>query len=86
MPTSMEPLLLTDFLKTKSTGLEPYALPDWYWYGEKILALQIEYYQSKEYQKMRNFNCGDNLNLQIIELQKRFGLTKEKDWLPYSCR
>lgn len=56
------------------------------WYKKKMKTLQIEYYQSKEYAKMRNFNCGDNLNLQIIDTQKRFGLTSKKDWLPYSCR
>ena len=41
-------------------------------YRKKLANLQIKYYQSKEYAKMRNFNCGDNLNLFISKLEKNF--------------
>lgn len=33
-----------------------------------LLALQINYYKGREYAKLRNFNCGDSLNLQINRL------------------
>ena len=54
--------LLSDFhFKSESSPLRDL-------HQRKLLALQVKYYQSKEYAKMRNFNCGDSLSLRINEL------------------
>ncbi len=36
-----------------------------------LLSLQVRYYKSKEYAKLRDFDCGDDLNLQIDALSRR---------------
>ncbi|HCC49258.1 MAG TPA: hypothetical protein DEQ38_14245 [Elusimicrobia bacterium] len=34
----------------------------------RLFDLQVAYYKSRDYAKLRNFNCGDTLNLQVNEL------------------
>jgi radical SAM superfamily enzyme YgiQ (UPF0313 family) len=45
------------------------------WHKRMLVAVQLKYYLSDSYNKnVRNFNCGDTLNLRMNELQKEFGL------------
>ena len=37
------------------------------------IAVQLNWYRSAEYQKLRDFECGDTLHLRMIELEKAFG-------------
>ncbi len=37
------------------------------------VAVQLNWYRSKEYQKLRNFESGDTLHLRMLELEKSFG-------------
>lgn len=37
------------------------------------IAVQLNWYRSNEYKKLRDFDCGDTLNLRMIELEKAFG-------------
>lgn len=45
------------------------------WYTKSMTAMQLEYYTGREYSEMRSFNCGDNLNLQFLDAQKRLKFT-----------
>ncbi len=59
--------LLSDFhFKAESTPLRDL-------HQRRLLALQVKYYQSKEYAKMRDFNCGDSLHLQIKSMLRGAG-------------
>jgi len=45
------------------------------WHKRMLVAVQLKYYLSDSYNKnVRDFNCGDVLNLRMLELQKEFGL------------
>jgi hypothetical protein len=41
-----------------------------------IVAVQINWYRSKQYNKIREFECGDTLHLRMLELEKAFGFEK----------
>ncbi len=45
------------------------------WHKRMSLAVQLEYYYSPEYQKMRNFQCGDNQHLRFVELAEAFEMS-----------
>ncbi|MEI7528175.1 MAG: hypothetical protein WCK76_04465 [Elusimicrobiota bacterium] len=40
---------------------------------KRLLALQVMYYRSREYAKLRKFNCGDELSLRVNRLLRRGG-------------
>jgi radical SAM superfamily enzyme YgiQ (UPF0313 family) len=45
------------------------------WHKRMLVAVQLKYYLSDNYNKhVRDFNCGDTLNLRMLELQKEFNL------------
>lgn len=45
------------------------------WHKQMLVAVQLKYYLSDIYnKKVRDFNCGDTLNLRMLELRKEFGL------------
>lgn len=45
------------------------------WHKRMLVAVQLKYYLSDSYGKnVRDFNCGDTLNLRMLELQKEFDL------------
>jgi len=46
------------------------------WYKTKRFTLLVDYYRSKQYAKMRNFECGDSLHLFISESEKRSKIKK----------
>ncbi|MBI4803538.1 MAG: hypothetical protein HY796_13550 [Elusimicrobia bacterium] len=60
---TMEKYRLLNDLNFKSDSLPLRNL-----HKKALLSLQINYYKSREYAKIRNFSCGDSLNLQINEL------------------
>jgi len=45
------------------------------WHERMALAVQLEYYYSPEYARMRDFECGDNQHLRFLELQEQFEMT-----------
>lgn len=56
--------LLSDFhFKAESSPLRDL-------HQRKLAALQVKYYRSREYAKLRKFDCGDNLALQTRELRR----------------
>ena len=40
------------------------------------VAVQVNWYRSKQYSKIRQFECGDTLHLRMLELEKAFGFEK----------
>ncbi len=45
------------------------------WHQRMLVAVQLKYYLSDTYNRnVRDFNCGDTLNLRMLELQKEFNL------------
>ena len=59
-----------DRYDSKTPILSPPELHEWH--QRMTLALQLEYYYSPEYQRLRNFECGDNQHLRFLELQDRY--------------
>lgn len=54
------------------------------WHKKMLVAVQLKYYLSDAYEKkVRDFHCGDTLNLRMMELRKEFELedTKWEDLL-----
>lgn len=45
------------------------------WHKRMIVAVQLKYYLSDAYKKVRRFECGDTLHLRMVELAKEFGLS-----------
>lgn len=49
--------------------------PEAEWHKRMLVSLQLKYYLSDVYNKqVRQFDCGDTLNLRMMELRKEFGL------------
>lgn len=46
------------------------------WHKKMLVAVQYKYYLSDAYSKIRDFHCGDTLNLRINELAKEYNLDK----------
>ena len=44
-----------------------------YFHRQLAVAVQLNWYRSKEYAKLRDFECGDTLHLRMLELEKSFG-------------
>lgn len=45
------------------------------WHRRMLVSIQLKYYLSDAYKNtVRDFHCGDTLNLRMMELQKEFGL------------
>jgi radical SAM superfamily enzyme YgiQ (UPF0313 family) len=44
-----------------------------YLHRQLAIAVQLNWYRSKEYAQLRNFECGDTLHLRMLELEKAFG-------------
>lgn len=44
-----------------------------YLHRQLAVAVQLNWYYSSEYAKLRNFECGDTLHLRMLELAKSFG-------------
>ena len=44
-----------------------------YLHRRLAVAVQLHWYRSAEYAKLRNFECGDTLHLRMLELEKAFG-------------
>jgi radical SAM superfamily enzyme YgiQ (UPF0313 family) len=44
------------------------------WHKQMLVAVQLKYYISDAYKKVRNFECGDTLFLRMQELSREFGL------------
>ncbi|MDE2101343.1 MAG: radical SAM protein [Patescibacteria group bacterium] len=44
------------------------------WHKHMAVAVQLAYYHSDEYKEVRDFHCGDNLDLRFRELEKQFGM------------
>lgn len=55
------------------------------WHKRMILALQLEYYYSPEYAKLRNFECGDNQHLRFLELARAYDM-EDGGWQRYFQR
>lgn len=46
------------------------------WHKRMLVAVQLKYYRSNAYKKVRTFECGDTLHLRMVELEQEFGLDK----------
>lgn len=44
------------------------------WHKRMLVAVQLKYYLSEIYNKVRTFDCGDLLHLRMLELAKEFNL------------
>jgi radical SAM superfamily enzyme YgiQ (UPF0313 family) len=44
-----------------------------YLHRQLAIAVQLNWYRSKQYAKIRDFECGDTLHLRMLELEKSFG-------------
>lgn len=46
------------------------------WHKRMIVAVQLKYYLSEAYKKVRKFECGDTLHLRMMELAREFDLAE----------
>lgn len=44
------------------------------WHKRMLVAVQLKYYFSDAYKRVRNFECGDTLHLRMMELAREFDL------------